>query len=92
MTIQDRGKDSFNDPSAIALRALQWVLLDPARARRFLDLTGLTPESLRQAVGESATQRAVLEFLCAHEPDLVAASEALAIAPGALVAAREALS
>jgi hypothetical protein len=33
----------------------------------------------------------VLEFLCAHEPDLVAAAEALAIEPGMIAAARERL-
>lgn len=92
MTIHHRSKDSPNDPPAVALMALQWVLADAARAQRFLDLTGLTPDGLRHALAERATQRAVLEFLCAHEPDLVAASEALAIAPQALVAAREALA
>jgi hypothetical protein len=74
------------------LSALAWVLGEPARARRFLDLTGLTPESLRAAIGEPATQRAVLEFLCAHEPDLLAAGEALELSPGELVSARDRLA
>jgi hypothetical protein len=34
---------------------------------------------------------AVLDFLCAHEPDLVAAADALNVSPGALAAARERL-
>ena len=34
---------------------------------------------------------AVLDFLCAHEPDLVAAAEALGVAPGELAATRERL-
>ena len=59
------------------------------RARRFLDITGLTPEGLRAAVGEPATHRAVLDFLCAHEPDLIAAAESLGVAPAALAAARD---
>ena len=62
------------------------------RAQRFLDLTGLTPESLRAAIAEPATHRAVLDFLCAHEPDLVAAAESLGIEPAALAAARERLA
>jgi hypothetical protein len=74
------------------LSALAWVLGEPVRARRFLDLTGLTPESLRAAIGEPATQRAVLEFLCAHEPDLLAAGEALELSPGELVSARDRLA
>jgi hypothetical protein len=75
----------------LALGALGWLLGDDARARRFLDLTGLTPESLRGALAEPATHRAVLDFLCAHEPDLIGASEALGVAPGELAAARERL-
>ena len=91
LTILNRGEDSVNDPSGLALRALAWVLGDDGRARRFLDLTGLTPDGLRAALAEQATQRAVLEFLCAHEPDLVGASEALGVEPAELAAARERL-
>ncbi len=69
-----------------------WVLADQGRAQRFLDLTGLTPESLRAAIAQPATHRAVLDFLAAHEPDLVAAAEALALSPAELAAARERLA
>jgi len=40
-------------------------------------------------VGEAATHLAVLDFLCAHEPDLVAAAESLGVTPAELAAARE---
>ena len=90
-TILKHGKDSVNDPQALALGALGWLLGDDRRAARFLDLTGLTPDSLRAAVGEPATQRAVLDFLCAHEPDLIGASEAIGVAPAELAAARDRL-
>jgi adenine/guanine phosphoribosyltransferase-like PRPP-binding protein len=62
------------------------------RARRFLDLTGLDADGLRAAIGEPATHLAVLDFLCAHEPDLVAAAEALGMAPAELAAARDRLA
>lgn len=65
------------------------MLSDGARAQRFLDITGLTPEGLRAALSEPATNRAVLDFLCAHEPDLVAAAEALGCDPTELASARE---
>lgn len=71
------------------MRALSWVLSDDARARRFLDMTGLTPDGLRAALGESGTQRAVLDFLCGHEPDLIAAGESLGCTPAELAAARD---
>ena len=58
------------------------------RAERFLAVTGLDPDGLRGAIGEPATHAAVLDFLCAHEPDLVAAAEALGLEPAELAAAR----
>src|SRR5690606_12891715 len=88
LTILNSFEDSVNFPAAAALRALTWVLSDTARAQRFLDLTGLTPDGLRATVGAPSTQRAVLDFLCAHEPDLLAAADALALDPAELAAAR----
>lgn len=65
------------------------MLTDEKRAQRFLDLTGLTPEQLRGRIETPELQASVLEFLCAHEPDLLAAAEALGIEPAAIPAARE---
>jgi hypothetical protein len=76
----------------LSLRALAWVLSDDRRAQRFLDLTGLTPEVLRAGIGRREIQLSVLDFLCAHEPDLVAAAESLKIEPAAVAAAREELA
>lgn len=81
MTIRQHSKDSVNDDSALALAALGWVLSDAARAQRFLDLTGLTPDSLREAILLPETHRAVFDFLAAYEPDLVAAADSLGVAP-----------
>ncbi len=81
----------MKDASALALSALGWVLADERRAQRLLDLTGLTPDGLRSAIGEPETHRAVLDFLCAHEPDLVGAADALGIEPAQLAAAKEIL-
>jgi hypothetical protein len=92
LTILKRSEDSVKDPTGVALNALAWVLADTARAQRFLELTGLTPEGLRDVLLDTATLRAVLDFLCAHEPDLVAAAEALAMTPAELAATRERLA
>ena len=81
-----------NDPAALALQALAWALADERRAQRFLDLTGLTPDLLRQRIGSAEVQLSVLEFLCAHEPDLVAAAAALDLSPAELAAMRERLA
>lgn len=67
------------------------MLGDGDRAERFLALTGLTPDELRSGLGDPAVQGAVLEFLCGHEADLIAAAEALGMSPAALAATRERL-
>jgi len=85
------GENTIKDPSALALRAIGWIVSDEARGERFLALTGLTPELLREQLGSAEVQRAALEFLGAHEPDLVAAAEALDVAPADLAAAGERL-
>ena len=85
-----RGEET-NDAEEVALRALGWTLSDDSRAERLLALTGLTPETLRLRIGDHELLAAVLRFLEAHEPDLVAAAEALGVPPGALVEARRRL-
>ena len=80
------------DPQALALAALGWVLGDEDRAGRLLALTGLTPDGLREGLGDGAVLGAVIDFLGAHEPDLVAAAEALGVAPAELAAVGEKLN
>jgi hypothetical protein len=48
----------------------------------------LTPEDLRARAGEADLLAAVLGFLEAHEPDLVACAESIGSTPAALVRAR----
>ena len=83
--------DQTNDPETLALSALGWTLAEEGRAQRLLALTGLTPADLRERLCEPAVLAAVLGFLEAHEPDLVAAAEALGVAPVELVEARRRL-
>ena len=68
------------------------MLADDDRANRFLGLTGLTPDQLRAGIGTREVQLAVLDFLCAHEPDLVAAADSLGLEPTAIASAREKLA
>jgi len=84
-------KDSPTDPFALALAALASTLADERRARRFLDLTGIGTDELRERAGDPALLAALIRFLEAHEPDLMAVSQAIAIEPRALVAARHQL-
>lgn len=88
--LRDRTID--DDPYAVALRALAWTLSDDARAQRFLALTGIDAAQLRDHAGDAATLDAVLGFLEAHQPDLLACAEAVGVSPERLVAARQRLA
>jgi hypothetical protein len=79
------------DPAMLALGALGWILADGDRAARMLGLTGLTPDILRNGVSEATTLAAILSFLEAHEPDLIAAADHIGSTPQALVRARQEL-
>ena len=61
-----------------------------------LALSGLTPDALRDGLGDPAVAQeilgAVIEFLCAYEPDLIAAADALGVEPQHLADTKEKLS
>jgi hypothetical protein len=80
-----------NDPALLALRALAATLADQRLAERFLSLSGIDPPDLRHRAADPDVLAALLRFLEAHEPDLVAVSEEIGVKPEALVAARHEL-
>ena len=80
-----------NDPHALALAALAATLTDERRAQRFLDLTGIGTDELRRRADEAALLSALIAFLEAHEPDLVAVSQQIGVSAEALTAARRQL-
>ncbi|WP_343521164.1 DUF3572 domain-containing protein [Sphingomonas sp.] len=80
--------ETNDDMLTLALAALGWTVSDAGRAQRLLDVTGLTPADLRARAAEPDVLGAVLGFLEAHEPDLIACAETLGVQPAALVAAR----
>jgi adenine/guanine phosphoribosyltransferase-like PRPP-binding protein len=80
-----------NDPEALLLGALAETLSDERRAIRFLDMTGIDAPSLRERAADRSTLEALLDFLEAYEPDLIAVAAALGVKPEALVAARAGL-
>ena len=79
------------DAAALALMALAAMVTDERRAQRFLGLTGLSHDGLRASAGEPALLAAVLRFLEAHEPDLLAVAAEIGCSPEALVRARHEL-
>lgn len=81
-----------NQDDVLALSALIWTISDEKRAERLMALTGLEPDDLRARVGDPDVLVAVLGFLEAHEPDLIACAASIGTKPEALVAARERMS
>ena len=90
-TIPHRLSSHAQNAQTLALAALGWVLECGDRAARYLELTGLDPDSLRAGLADPAILASALEFLANHEPDLIRAAEALAVTPEELVAAKDAL-
>ena len=90
---RDQMSPEYSSRSAtLALAAIGWVLQEDDRAGRYLELTGLDPDSLRAGLDDRRILNSVLEFLSNHEPDLIRAAEALAVTPEELIAAHEELT
>jgi hypothetical protein len=86
--LRDTPSSPSRDVYALALAALAATLGDDRRAHRFLDLTGIGTEELRARAADPALLAALIRFLEAHEPDLLAVSEELGVTPEVLVQAR----
>ncbi len=86
-----RTATNARDPLTVALQALAVAIRDERRAERLLELSGLSPNDLRSRASDPALLAAVLAFLEAHEPDLLAVAGELEVKPEELVAARSAL-
>jgi hypothetical protein len=89
--LSDTPNDPPEDIYALALAALTATLGDSRRAHRFLDLTGIGTDELRARAGEPGLLAALIRFLEAHDPDLLAVSEELGVSPHVLVQARRKL-
>jgi hypothetical protein len=77
-----------NDPYALALSALAATLSDERRAQRFLALPGIEPGELRARAADPRLLTALIAFLEAHEPDLLAVCEDIGVKAEQLVAVR----
>jgi hypothetical protein len=84
-------RETTNDPHALALAALAATLTDERRARRFLELTGIGTDELRAKADDPALLSALIAFLEAHEPDLIAVSGQVGVDPDRLGRARREL-
>ncbi|WP_062015871.1 DUF3572 domain-containing protein [Aureimonas sp. AU4] len=79
------------DPQAIAIDALGFIATDPKLMNRFLDLSGIEADGIRQAAAEAGFLVGVLDFLLANEPDLITFDHATLNSPDVVQMARQKL-
>lgn len=78
-------------PEALALSTVQFIASEGDRLQRFLDLSGIAPESLRLRLGEPAFLAGVLDYLLGDEALLLEFAHWASLAPSEIAAARRSL-
>lgn len=75
----------------LALQAVSFLAEDEDRLDRFLLLSGMDGNQLRDGINDPAFLGGILDHILAHEPDLIDFAEAVDIAPEHVARARAAL-
>jgi hypothetical protein len=76
----------------MAITALTFIAAEPERLGRFLALSGIGPESIRDAAGDPQFLVGVLDHLVSDETLLLAFAEQNDIDPEEVMRARESLA
>jgi Protein of unknown function (DUF3572) len=88
MAIEKQNRAGAQD---MAVAALGFIAADPALLPRFLAMTGIEAQAIRNAAREPGFLAGVLQFIVAHEPTLMAFAENTGIEPAAVLKAMRAL-
>lgn len=91
MTARKISVSTRDAAEAIATEALGFIAGDSVRLGRFLAESGLGPETVRRAAADPAFLPAVLDFILAHEADLLDFAAHLGVDPKHITAARRLL-
>lgn len=75
----------------LALQGLGWLAGEAEELQKFLNLSGIDAEGLRQAAGTPEMGIAILDYLLGHEPLLLRFCDSAEVAPKELHLARHAL-
>jgi hypothetical protein len=75
----------------LAIQALAFLASDGQELGRFLALTGIEPGEIRAAAQQPGFLAGVLEYICAHEPLLLAFARAEGLEPPRVERALEAI-
>jgi hypothetical protein len=85
-------KITVEEAESVALSAFMHLAQDDERLTRFLDMTGLRPETVRAAAATPGFFAAVLDHVAADERLLVELARALDTEPERIMEARHTLS
>jgi len=76
----------------LAVAAFEFIAGEPRRLGRFLEMTGIAIESIREASRDSDFLAGVLDHICEDEPLLLAFCREIGVNPDEVVRARAVLS
>jgi hypothetical protein len=88
----NRGAKDVTHAENVAVAAFNRLIAEPERLAGFLSVTGLPPNSIRQAASEPGFYSAILDYVSSDENLLRAVANELEIDPAEIAAARARLS
>jgi hypothetical protein len=92
MRLKTSGHIDLETAETLALQALTFLISDPQRLSRFMALTGIGEDALRDGATSHALQAATLDYLLADESLLLVFCQETGIEPLSVAPARAALS
>ena len=85
-------KISVDEAESLAMAAFSAITGDAERMSRFMAVSGLQPETIRQAASAPRFFAGILDYVVSDEPLLIALAEELNIKPERVMGAHLALS
>jgi hypothetical protein len=85
-------KITVSEAETLAVAAFSALTADEERMSRFMTLSGLQPDTIRQAAGSPRFFAAILDYVVSDEPLLIALASELGVKPERLMGAHLALS
>ncbi|MEN3930738.1 DUF3572 domain-containing protein [Microvirga sp. W0021] len=80
------------EPDDIALKILNALAIDPERLGRFIDMTGLRADTIREATRRKEFWIALYDYIASDEPLLLAIAAEIGEKPESIIAAQQRLS
>jgi hypothetical protein len=85
-------KITVDEAESVGMSAFAFIAENEERLSRFLDITGLRPDTIRQAAASPGFLGAVLDHVASDESLLLALAQSLSTKPERIMEARHTLS